>query len=355
MTDSSRPPFRRVLEDRLARPMFLLALLHLVLLSGFVHRIRTERGHDEEGQGRTGRVASQEADPAHAADSEHAWMDQALQAPEIRFILAALALLWPMFLIEGLARFFLRPPHERGLKNLAVALAPALFPPLRMAVRGVTWPGMIWLPWTGWREIDFDLQKDVERAFSPFMLVLALMIVPVLAIEYFWADQVRARPALRWALDIGVGIIWIAFVTEFVIRIAIADSKLRYALSHWLDLAIVLLPMFEFMPALRLLRVARVMRIDVVLRMAKYYRLYGLAGKGWRAFLVLEVVQRILSRKPAAKLARLRSRLEDKEAQKRELEREIDYYRRKVEEAQRRFTDQEGRPPPKEAEMEEKR
>jgi voltage-gated potassium channel len=328
--------------------MFYVALLHLVLLSGLVHRIRTERGEGEKHQANPAHAAAEQAAPEAAAASEYGWMEKALQTREIQFILGALALLWPIFFIEGLARFLLRPPEQRGLKNLALALAPALFPPMRMAARGVTRPGAIWLPRTGWRQIDYDLQKDVERAFSPFMLVLALMIVPVLAIEYFWADQIRARPALRWALDIGVGIIWIAFVTEFVIRISIADSKLRYALSHWLDLAIVLLPMFEFMPALRLLRVARVMRIDVVLRMAKYYRLYGLAGKGWRAFVVLEVVQRILSRKPAAKLARLRSRLEDKEAEKRELEREIDYYRRKVEEAQQRFTDQEGRPPPKE-------
>ena len=61
--------------------------------------------------------------------------------------------------------------------------------------------------------------------------------------------------------------------------------------------------------------------------MSRYYRIYGVAGKGWRAFLVLEVLQR-LTRHSAA--ARLRGELDVKVEEAQELQREIDYYRRKI-------------------------
>ena len=191
-------------------------------------------------------------------------------------------------------------------------------------------PGRIWLPWWGWQQVDFDLQKSLERVFGAPMLLIALMIVPILTIEYGWAETIEARPVLRLILAIGIAVIWIAFATEFIIRISVADKKSAYAFNHWVDLAVVLLPMFEFMPFLRIVRLTRLMRLETLMAWVKYYRLYGVAGKGWRGLMVLQLIHRFVHRTPEARLVRLTVQLESKEAERQDLDREIDYYRRKI-------------------------
>lgn len=51
---------------------------------------------------------------------------------------------------------------------------------------------------------------------------------------------------------------WFAFAVDFVIRIALAEHRLRYILRHWYDVFLVALPMFR---ALRLLRILGTLRI----------------------------------------------------------------------------------------------
>jgi voltage-gated potassium channel len=257
------------------------------------------------------------------------------EMPGTWLLLGGLAVLWPVFLAEAVLRFFLQPRSRRTAWNLASTLVSGLLPPLRLAARSATRPNHLWLPWLGWREVSYDLEKTLERFFGAPMFVIALLILPVLAIHYFWSEQVEAAPVLRLVLDISTSLIWVAFTTEFIIRISAAEKKLSYALTHWIDLAIVLLPTIEFMPFLRVLRLTQVARLRALTPLlnsyAKYYRLYGLAGKGWRALIVLEVLHRVLSRSADARLARLRSQLETKEEEARELQREIDYYRRQIE------------------------
>lgn len=290
---------RRSIEDRLAKPMFWLALLFLMMVAVVNHLVRAADGLEWD------------------------WLP-------VRISVGGLLLLWPIFLAEAVVRSYLREPERRSWKGLVRCLVVGLIPPLRIAAHSRTRPGHLWLPWLGWRKIDFDLQKTLERVFSGPMFFMALLVLPVLAIEYFWSDAVASYAPLRTGLRVGIGLIWIAFAIEFVIRISVAEKKLRYAFNHWVDLAVVLLPMVEFMPFLRVLRVTRLMRLERMARIAKYYRLYGLAGKGWRGLVVLQMVQRLMSRSPEARVSRLKAQLEDKQDEIRELEREADYYRRRI-------------------------
>lgn len=301
---------RKAVEDRLAAPMFWLALAFLVVVAAATHLAR--------------------------ASEETTW-----DWLPLRIVLGVLLLLWPVFSVEAVVRFFLGPPDCRTWKTWGRCLAVGLLPPLRMAAHSRTRPDHLWLPWMGWRKIDFDLQKTLERIFSGPMFFMALLILPVLAIEYFWSDAVAAYAPLRTGLRIGIGFIWIAFATEFVIRISVAEKKLGYAFNHWVDLAVVLLPMVEFMPFLRVLRVTRLMRLERLARIAKYYRLYGLAGKGWRGLVVLQMIQRLMSRSPKARLSRLKGQLEDKQEEIHELEREADYYRRRIRTAEEEMAEKE--------------
>lgn len=259
-----------------------------------------------------------------AAEGEWDW-------PPLLIVLGGLLLLWPIFLIEAGLRYYLGREQRGGWKPLLRCLGVGLLPPLRLAAHSRTRPGRMWLPWVGWQKIDFDLQKTLEQKFSGPMVFMALLILPVLAVEYFWADAVEAYPLLQTTLGISVGVIWLAFATELIIRMSAADSKLSYAFNQWVDLAVVLLPMLQFMPFLRLLRATRVMRAGRLTRLAKYYRLYGLAGKGWRGLVVLQMIRRMFSRSAQARLERLETQLEEKEDEMRDLEREADYFRRRIE------------------------
>ena len=279
-------------EQRLARPMFFLAVIFLVLLSGLIRE-----GHH---------------------------INAGMAATMLWFYLDGLLLLFPLFLAEGTLHVSCCRPPERSIKSITMVLLPSLLPPLRMAAQGVRRPGQIWLPGLGWQVVDYDLRKTLELFFSVPMIFMALLILPVLAAEYYghyWLASMESEPLLRAFLDICISVIWIAFTAEFIIRSATAESRWQYALAHWLDLAVVVLPMVEFLPFLR------VMRLTELTQLSRYYRIYGVAGKGWRAFLVLEVLQR-LTRHSA--VARLRGELDVKVEEAQELQREIDYYRRKI-------------------------
>jgi hypothetical protein len=192
--------------------------------------------------------------------------------------------------------------------------------------------GRVWIPTLGWQKIARPLYRRLERFFSVPMIAVALLILPVLAIEHYW-NHLLAQPRYRWLLallDISTSIIWLAFATEFVIMVSVAKSKWKYCISHWVDLAIILLPLISFLRCLRALRVARLMRLQRVAKltqalsnMGRLYRLRGLAFRAYRALLILELLERIWPMPPERRLERLREQLNLKEEELRELRRTI--------------------------------
>lgn len=114
---------------------------------------------------------------------------------------------------------------------------------------------------------DDDLRERVHRVFHVPMLVLALLILPLLALE-LWA-----RPAGWWGrvLDIGFALIWVAFLVEFIVKITLAESRVEYVRRNWLDVIIILVPV------LRPLRAKA-----AVVRSAKVFTVRGVGTKGVR-------------------------------------------------------------------------
>jgi voltage-gated potassium channel len=103
---------------------------------------------------------------------------------------------------------------------------------------------------------DDDLRRRVDRAFHWPMIVLAVLCVPLIAIDIAIIDQ---RPDVRgtwlwWVTIVGLGVTWLAFVVEFAVKIAIAECRMEYVRRNWIDLVIIALP------ALRPLRVAAIGR-----------------------------------------------------------------------------------------------
>jgi hypothetical protein len=200
-----------------------------------------------------------------------------------------------------------------------------LMPPLRMAIRDAR-TGSIWVPRIGWQQPGKELSQRLEHAFAGPMLLFALMILPVLGLEYFRANHVRNTPELALALDISVSVIWMAFATELIFRAAAHPKPLAFTLDHWLDVAIVVLPVVEFFlerwrmaPLLRLLRAGEALSPEQLARMERLYRLRGVATEGWHALMVMNFVTRLLGQTPEKRLKRIGERIAELEEQLSEL------------------------------------
>jgi hypothetical protein len=280
----------------LSAPMFWLAVAFLVLASGVIHRI---------GEGFESRF-------------------------EFALISWSLILSWPVFIAEALLRLFFCIRAESVWWRLFYTIAICAAPPLRMACRSYADPTRLWLPGRGWCVVDRHLRRRLEHFFSVPMMAIALLILPVLAMEYFWVEWVRAHFAASLFLDIASSIIWMAFAAEFILMCSVADKKWRYALQNWMDLAIVVLPLIDFLPLLRLLRLTRLLAVQQLTSLGRLYRLRGLLLKLWRAILLLEVLNRLVGNRKEKRLQRLKELLAAKLDEIADLKQEIAQLEREV-------------------------
>ncbi len=283
----STPPSgaRRSWDNWLAGPMFVLALMFLVVVAGLIHRYPRIDPND----------------------------------PEAYLILGVLGVLWLPILLEAV----LRRSNNSTWRSVLATVACVLVPPLRMGRRGVDRPNHIWLPILGWREVDNRLRRKLEQFFSIPMVGFALMVLPLLALEYFWAEKILEEPVLALWFDIGTAVVWLAFSVELIVMVAVSERPLRYCFLHWIDVAIVLLPAIEVLPLFRLLRLGRLLRLEQLLRWGRLQRLQVLATRGWRALLVLQIVHRLTGRSAEHRLERLRELLHAKEEEVADLREEI--------------------------------
>ncbi|NND98068.1 MAG: potassium channel protein [Pirellulaceae bacterium] len=252
-----------------------------------------------------------------------------------KLVIGLMWVIWPIILIESMMHWLTRPWDRAHRKYHAFGLLICLCPPLRMGARIPEMGGRLWFPGLGWRRGDKRLRRRLERKFSVPMIVIALMIMPILIVEFFLKDQVGQYTWLRLALHFGTGVIWFAFATEFILMVSVADKKLAYCKKHWVDLAIILLPLFSFlrsMRALRATRLAHVMRIPQVSKLARVYRLRGTSLKAVQALILLDVFQRWTHRNPEKAITRLRRQLLDLETEARRLRRRISRLERKAQE-----------------------
>jgi hypothetical protein len=285
--------------DRWAtRPMFFAAFLFLVVLAGASHRIKGDL--------------------------------ELVSDFEVYLILGSFGVLWPIFCLEAVTRFWLGGPGNPWWRASYCFLL-IILPPLHLGSTGYARSNEIWLPHFGWQKVDKKLRQRLERWFSVPMIIMALLTLPLLAIEYFWKEQLGTNPNLVFALDVSTSVIWLAFAVEFILMVSVAEHKRAYIARHWLDLAIVLLPIIEALPAVRSVRAFRVLRLEQLTRFGRAYRLRALVMKLWRAMLLLEVIQRLTGQSHAKRLSRLRALLAAKEEEVSELKAEIEQLEREAE------------------------
>lgn len=94
-----------------------------------------------------------------------------------------------------------------------------------------------------------------DRRVDWWLTALAVLFLAVYAV------QVLARPTAvaHTALEVVLTTIWVVFGLDYLVRIGLAHRRWRFVRTHLLDLAILLLPMFRQLRALRVITVISVL------------------------------------------------------------------------------------------------
>ena len=110
------------------------------------------------------------------------------------------------------------------------------------------------------------VERWERRAEIPLLLLAAAFVV-----AYAWpVIDTDLRPDLRQTLYVLSWTVWAAFAIDLAVRLILADDRRRYALRHWYDVALVVLPV---------LRTLRLLRLLVLLRMLDRSAASNLAGR----------------------------------------------------------------------------
>lgn len=266
--------------------MYLLAIVYLLILAGVIHRAISLPSDDRE----------------------------------VRAMYAGLIALWPVFAVEAVFGVLRKGPERKWSPVVWRAVLILCLPPYRIA-RSHPRTGLVWFPRLGWVPTGKATFDRLDRGFGTPMLFVAILILPVLIIEYTKRDLVDSTPALKLALDIGTAVIWVAFALEFLVESSVAPKTGKYLKEKWLDAAIVILPMLEFImtrlvdaaPLARLLRLGRAINPEQLARMQRLYRLRGLLTKAWAAFLLLGGMNRIFGQSPEKRLKIVSAKIADLE------------------------------------------
>ncbi|MBW3600021.1 MAG: hypothetical protein KY475_22460 [Planctomycetes bacterium] len=256
-------------DRRLAAPMFAVTVVFLALLGAAAEWIRLQEG-------------------------------AALPAMLVWLLIGT----YLLFVAEVVFHFLRRDPHCRA------RIWCCLLPPLRLCSRDHASQKTLWVPFRGWVAPQARLVAELERAFSVPMILIALMILPLLAVEQFWAGAMEQYGGLRVFIGVATCVIWLAFTLEFFVMIAVVEKKLDYCKRHWMDIVVICLPFVAF---LRFLRVGQALRLHQVSKLSRAYRLRGVSMRLWRSILVLDLIARLVRVRPEKQLAKLQQVIEDKE------------------------------------------
>jgi len=178
------------------------------------------------------------------------------------WLIGTTALLYLLNALDVAVLFYLRKRCRQRMKRdvRLRRLLSLLFPPLRIGARDISRGIYVWIPIWHWCKVNQGLFQELKRRFVLPMIGIALLIVPVLLIEWKLMDYVRDEwPDLHinLILESVQTFIWCAFTFEFLLMISISDRKLHYVKKNWIDLLIILLPFVSFLRTLRISQIAR--------------------------------------------------------------------------------------------------
>ncbi|MEM9941176.1 MAG: hypothetical protein AAF939_06265 [Planctomycetota bacterium] len=266
-------------DQRLAIPMFCFAFAFLLVLAAIFHLV-----------------------------------DGDLQSRFATALLVILGVLWIPMILETALFWSLKSNQMR--QHLIFILCPVM----RLCPSDHITGEDRWIVGLGWRRRTAALEHYLYRIFSAPMIVIAISVLPVVGMEFFYSDYFATAAWLKYTIFTCSGLIWTAFAFEFVVMISVAEKKLNYCRVNWIDLAIVFLPIVSYLGAARM---GRLLKLKQLTRTAKIYRMRGLALRTWRALLALDVIDMVLRRTPEAKMDRIEELIKEKEKEIAELKEQL--------------------------------
>ncbi len=260
-------------DARAAQPMFYLGILSLVLIGGLITTITED-----------------ELSPTFLA--------------LLPWFGGLSSLVYFLFALDLGLLFYQRGKGEERMNptEKKYRLFTLLFPPLRIGSRNIVSGEYIWTPFWHWCKANEGLFVELKKSFVIPMISIALLIVPVLIIEWKFLDEIKAEmPGLKidLFLDSVQTFIWCAFTFEFILMISISNRKLHYIKKNWIDLLIILLPFVSF---LRTLRISQIARLKYATRS---FKLRGVVTKARQGLIFVDFLQRIFRLRPETELKRL--------------------------------------------------
>jgi len=274
-----------------AAPMFYLGILSLLLIGTLV-------------------TAFTEEDLSHMFLSILPWL------------LSFTGLVYLIFVIDTALLFWKKQQSKETMHTAEKRrrLLCLLFPPLRMGSRYISNGQYIWIPRWKWSKVNEGLFLDLKKSFILPMIGIALLIVPVLIIEWkFLGDIKEELPNLKvdLILEAVQTFIWCAFTFEFILMISISNRKLNYVKKNWIDLLIILLPFVSF---LRTLRISQIARLKYATRS---FKLRGVITKARQGLIFVDFLQRIFRLRPETEVKRLYRLLQENQKDREDLQNKL--------------------------------
>jgi hypothetical protein len=231
-------------------------------------------------------------------------------------------IIWLFFLVDFflIIYFSLKESSVMHKGELTFRICALIFPPLRIGSRKITDSNYIWLPAWGWSRTNYALFDRLRREFSLPMIIIALLIIPVLIIEWkFYELVVNSFPGFNLDLwmQLVQAFIWIAFTFEFILMFSVTNEKVDYCKRNWIDILIIFLPLISFFRTLRLIRIARLNHL------ARGYKLRGILMKAKQGLVLADALQRIIYPNPKIHVRSLHKRLSKNKREREDLNRQI--------------------------------
>lgn len=231
---------------------------------------------------------------------------------------------WAVIAVESLWGWQAAPDPKQALKRLGLVV---LLPPFRMVISPRRPNQRIWLPGYRWRAVSTASVTEMEQRTAFPMLLATALIIPVLIVDFGFAKAVAASYTLQLTLAVLMSFIWFSFALEFVVMASLAPKKLAYCKKHWINIVIIILPLVAFLRTLQIFRFLRLARAG---KLAKAYRLRGLATRTLKIALAFNLVERILSMNPERYAASLEDKIAEKEEELADLRGKLDQMRCKI-------------------------
>ena len=128
-----------------------------------------------------------------------------------------------------------------------------------------------------------ERSERVQRRLEPVVIIATLLVIPVLILE--GVDVEEPWPTVAYIAD---WVIWLVFLAEMVIMLAVVPNRRRWLADHPLDVAIVILTPPVVSSTLTSIRLLRLLRLVRLMRVAELARgAFSLAGVRYAALLAV--------------------------------------------------------------------